>query len=429
LAKKLFLVSDLHLGGDGRLQHCDYTSEFVGFLKELEHEGADTELLIVGDTFGLWETTVVQGVKKLDHIIGAHQAIFDQLKVTGVRTKVTMMVGNHDYDLACDPEFADKLSAYNIHLDTGLTLIRIFGDKKVWIEHGQQHDWFNAFPEYGNRYALPVGYFITETFVSGASRHSDFGKGDWLKDIRSVNTTQIPDWILSNYFYREMSTVMRWLLLPFLLLASVTVIAILGEVLRILGIFDYNVLFHNPVMRRLPIVDNVFQVVIGINSMFMIFFGLPMMLVVYDLMRTLRRFRLLTSHGAEPDVDSSESYLRGAQEVFRNDDKVAVFVFGHTHAAFLKRLGPSGQVVLNTGTWLKLLSRIPVRFGLLPAVYYPSYRLNYFRIEERGDQMVINYIAIPKTPDQELTWLQRLLTLGKTPKLPEKIPAETVIDL
>jgi hypothetical protein len=36
------------------------------------------------------------------------------------------------------------------------------------IEHGQQHDQFNAFPEYGNRYALPVGYFIT-VFVSGAS--------------------------------------------------------------------------------------------------------------------------------------------------------------------------------------------------------------------------------------------------------------------
>jgi UDP-2,3-diacylglucosamine pyrophosphatase LpxH len=128
MAKKLFFVSDLHMGGDGRLQHCDYTSEFVRFLKELEQEGADTELLIVGDTFGLWETTVVQGVKKLDHIIGAHQAIFDQLKVTGVRIKVTMMVGNHDYDLACDPEFADKLSAYNIHLDTSLNLIRAFGD-------------------------------------------------------------------------------------------------------------------------------------------------------------------------------------------------------------------------------------------------------------------------------------------------------------
>jgi len=371
LAKKLFLVSDLHMGGDGQLQHCDYTTEFVGFLKELEEEGADTELLIVGDTFGFWETTLVQGVEKLDHIIGAHRAIFDQLKLTGARIKVTMMVGNHDYDLACDPAFANKLSAYNIQLDTSLNLIRTLGGKKIWIEHGQQHDSFNAFPEYGDRYALPVGYFITETFVSGASRHSNFGRGDWLKDIRSVDTRQIPDWVLSNYFYREMGTLIRRLLLPFLLLAGVTVIAILGEFLRILGIFDYNVLFHNPVMSRLPIVNNVLQVVIGINSMFLIFFGVPAALVGYDMMRTLRRFRLLTSHGAEPDVDSSESYLRGAQEAFRNDDKVAVFVFGHTHVAFLKRLGPSGKVVLNTGTWLKLLSRIPVRFGLLPAVTIP----------------------------------------------------------
>ena len=371
MAKKLFLVSDLHMGGDGRLQHCDYTTEFVGFLKQLEEEGADTDLLIIGDTFGFWETTLVQGVEKLDHIIGAHRAIFDQLKLTGARIKVTMMVGNHDYDLACDPAFANKLSTYNVQLDTSLNLIRTFGGKKIWIEHGRQHDSFNAFPEYGDRYALPVGYFITETFVSGASRHSDFGRGDWLKDIRSVDTRQIPDWVLSNYFYREMGTLMRWLLLPFLLLAGVTVIAILGEFLRILGIFDYNVLFHNPVMSRLPIVNNVLQVVIGINSMFLIFFGVPAALVGYDMMRTLRRFRLLTSHGAEPDVDSSESYLRGAQEAFRNDDKVAVFVFGHTHVAFLKRLGPSGKVVLNTGTWLKLLSRIPVRFGLLPAVTIP----------------------------------------------------------
>jgi UDP-2,3-diacylglucosamine pyrophosphatase LpxH len=153
LAKTLFLVSDLHMGGDGRLQHCDYTVEFVAFLKELEGERADTELLIVGDTFGFWETTVVQGSEKLDYIITAHQAIFDQLKTTGARVKVTMMVGNHDYDLACDPAFADKLSEYNIRLDTSPNLIRSFGEKKVWIEHGQQHDWFNAFPEYGNRFA------------------------------------------------------------------------------------------------------------------------------------------------------------------------------------------------------------------------------------------------------------------------------------
>ena len=417
------------MGGDGRLQHCDYTVEFVAFLKELEGEPADTELLVVGDTFGFWETTVVQGSEKLDYIITAHQAIFDQLKTTGARVKVTMMVGNHDYDLACDPAFADKLSEYNIRLDTSPNLIRGFGEKKIWIEHGQQHDWFNAFPEYGNRFALPVGYFITETFVSGASRHSDFGRGDWLKDIRSVGSMQIPDWVLSNYFYREMSAPMRWLLLPFLLLAGVTVIAMLGELLRIIGVYDYNVLFHNPVMQRFSIVNNVLQVVIGINSMFLLFFGVPTTLVVYDLMRTLRRFRLLTSHGAELDIDSPDSYLRGAQEVFRRDDKVAVFVFGHTHAAFLKKLEPSGKIVLNTGTWLKLLSRIPVRFGFLPAVYYPSYRLNYFLIKEEDRQLVIEYVSIPKTPEQELTWLQRALTFGRGRAQAERIPAKTTMDL
>jgi UDP-2,3-diacylglucosamine pyrophosphatase LpxH len=428
LAQKYYFVSDLHMGGDGRLQHCDYAAEFIAFLKGLEKEGPDTELLIVGDTFGFWELTLVHGIEKLGHIIKAHQAIFDQLRATGECIKVTMMVGNHDYELACNPAYVDKLQAYNIHLDTNLVLIRLVGNKKIWIEHGQQRDEFNTFRDYGNLYALPLGYFITQTFVSGASRHSDFGRGDWLKDIRSVGTMQIPDWIMSNYFYREMSAVLRWLLLPFLLLAGVTIVAILGELLRVLGLFDYNILFHNPLMSRLGIIDNALQVVITINAIYLVLFGAPVAIFLHDLTRTLHRLRLLTSHGTTPDLDSEESYLKGAQEVFQRDDQVAVFVFGHTHAAFLKRQGPAGQVVLNTGTWLKLLRRVPVRLGYLPAVYYPSYRLNYFRIEEENDHVVINYVAIPKTPERELTWLQRLVTLGKTPKQQEAIPAKTVLD-
>jgi hypothetical protein len=85
-------------------------------------------------------------------------------------------------------------------------------------------------------------------------------------------------------------------------------------------------------------------------------------------------------------------------------------------------------VVLNLGTWLKLLHRVPVHFGLLPAVYYPSYRLNYFCIEKENNQLVITYVTVPKVPERELTWLQRLVTLGKAPKLSESIPARTVID-
>jgi hypothetical protein len=85
-------------------------------------------------------------------------------------------------------------------------------------------------------------------------------------------------------------------------------------------------------------------------------------------------------------------------------------------------------VVLNTGTWLKLLHRVPVRFGLLPAVYYPSFRLNYFCIEKENNHLVITYVAVPKAPERELTWLQRLVTLGKAPKSSEAVPARTVVD-
>jgi UDP-2,3-diacylglucosamine pyrophosphatase LpxH len=425
--RKYYFVSDLHMGGDGQLQHCDFTAEFVEFLKQLEKESRETELLIVGDTFGFWELTLVQGAGKLDHIIAAHQAIFDQLRATGMRIKITMMVGNHDYDLACNPEFAAKLEKYHIHLDTSLVLRRTVGDRKIWIEHGQQRDSFNSFPDYGSPYALPVGYFITQTFVSGASRHSDFGRGNWLKDIRSVGTMQIPDWILSNYFYREMSAVLRWVLLPFLLLAGVTMVAIAGELLRVAGIFDYNILFHNPLMSRFRIIDNVLQMVIAINSIFLVLFGVPAAIVQRDLMRTLRRFQLLTDQGLAPNLDCEESYLKAAQQVFEDDGKVAVFIFGHTHAAFLRRTGPAGQVVLNLGTWLKLLHRIPAHFGLLPAVYYPSFRLNYFCIENENGHVAINYVAVPKTPESELTLLQRLITLGKAPALSEAVPARTVV--
>ena len=48
---------------------------------------------------------------------------------------------------------------------------------------------------------------------------------------------------------------------------------------------------------------------------------------------------------------------------------------------------------------------------------------------ESDGQLVIRYVAIPKTPEQELTWLQRLMILGKLPKPPEEIPAKTVINL
>ena len=138
MAKEFYVVSDLHFGGDGALQQCDYTDEFVAFLRDLAAKGGDIELVIAGDTFGFWELTTVEGVAKFDVIVADHRAIFDQLRETGKKIKITVMVGNHDYDLACDPAFKMKLAEYNLDLDTSISVKRELLGRTIWIEHGQQ---------------------------------------------------------------------------------------------------------------------------------------------------------------------------------------------------------------------------------------------------------------------------------------------------
>ncbi|MEO8667773.1 MAG: metallophosphoesterase [Bauldia sp.] len=429
MAKEYYFLSDLHLGGDGELEHCDFAEEFVAFLKELAAKDADTELIIGGDLFGFWELTRVQGLAKLDEIVSHHGAIFEQFRLTGARIRITVMVGNHDYDLACIPEFAGRLASWNLHLDTAISLKRQMLGKTIWIEHGQQVDPFNASPDYGNRYALPVGYFITETIVAGASRYSSFGHGNWLKDIRSVGTERIPDWILSNYFYREMGFLIRAVLTVFLLLLTVTLLALAAQALEEAGIFDVNILLNNRLMNSLGYVGDIISAVIWINMLilfFMLIVAVPGFFVLRDLMNTLRRFRLTSFGIGKLEGENDTVYLNRARQVFAENPDAAVYLFGHTHRGFL--IEENGRVIANMGTWLKILNRVPVRFGYLPAVYYPSFRLGYFRISAEGSRLVINHVAIDKTPARELDLLQRFLTLGRAHAFPRPIPATTAIE-
>ncbi|MCC6948767.1 MAG: metallophosphoesterase [Bradyrhizobiaceae bacterium] len=428
MASEYYFVSDLHFGGDGALQHCDFAGEFTAFLRQLESERNDIELIVAGDTFGFWELTTVEGVAKFDAIVSHHQAIFDQFRETGRKIAITVMVGNHDYDLACHPAFEARLKEYNLNLDTAISLQRRVAGRTIWIEHGQQADSFNASPDYGNPYALPVGYFITRTIVAGASRHSDFGRGNWLKDIRSVGTENIPDWILSNYFYREMGWAIRAVTTMFLLLLTVTMLALVAELLRRAGVFDTNIILSNPLIRSLGYVGNVLYAIIAINMMilfFMLVVAIPGFVVYRDVRKTLRRFRVTWSDLEAIEATSNAPYLRRADEVFARHPDVAVYIFGHTHDAFLMQ--SKGRVVINTGTWLKILRRIPVRFGYLPAVYRPSFHLDCFHIFEEKSKMVIRHIEIAKTPVEELGLLQRLLTLGRGSARRRPIPERTMM--
>jgi hypothetical protein len=209
----------------------------------------------------------------------------------------------------------------------------------------------------------------------------------------------------------------------------ITVLALLAEILRLLGVTEVNILLNNRLVQALGFVGNILRFIIVVNMIiliFMIIVSIPLLIILRDVKATLRRFQLLNKEQANFDVDSNEPYLRRAYEVFAEHPEAAVYVFGHTHDAFLEKT-ESGQIILNTGTWLKILHRRPAGLGYLPAVYAPTFRLNYFKIYESNNQLVIDYVEVPKSPPVELTWMQRLAIWRTKPPVRRVIPARTIV--
>src|SRR5918994_1483773 len=387
MPREYFFISDMHIGGDGELQHCDFEVELIEFLKSLEQQ-KDAELIINGDAFGLWEFTALEGREKLEALIGQQPKLFEQFKRTGSKIPITIMPGNHDYELACYPEFIDRLKDYNLNLVPEISITREVAGKKIWIEHGQQHDERNHMPDFGNPHAQPVGYFITTGIVGTAGRYSEFGRGNWLKDVQAVMPiTEIPTWTISNYFYREMGPLLRLVLLPFLLLL------VLEGVLALLLL-----------LALIPAM-------------------IPLGILYRDVRRILGRYKILMPK--TPAQIGDGPYLEAARQVFEQDPSVAVFVYGHTHVASLKEV--DDKVVINTGTRLKMPKKVPVVFGQLPPVYIPAFPSKYFRIAEVDGQLAIYYEQIEKRPPSELTWSQRLLTLARRPAAGPPIPKRTIV--
>ena len=122
-------------------------------------------------------------------------------------------------------------------------------------------------PDFGNPYAQPIGYFITSNMVGGAGQLSRRGRYNWLKDIQSVYPTEdVPNWVWSNYFYREMAPWLRWITLPFLLLFGLTLFVLAGAALESLGVSDSNLFLNNRVFDALGIVGNAVQIVLTVNA-------------------------------------------------------------------------------------------------------------------------------------------------------------------
>lgn len=429
MSKEYYFVSDLHIGGDGELQRCDFEDEFIKFLSELEIKDKQTELLIVGDSFGLWEFTELTGIEKLEELIKYHQRLFNQFRATGEKITITIIPGNHDYELACFPEYIKRLKDYNIILEPEVSVIRDIRGKKIVIEHGMQDDEYNAMPDFGNPYANPLGYFITRHVVATAGKHSKQGRYNWLKDLQSVSPMEdIPNWMFSNYFYKEMSLFLRLLILPFLTLFTVSILVLIGGFLEEYGVLGTSLFTDNKILSSLGFVGSILDVVFYINGIIILFLipvSIPIWLIIRDFKKTLERFQILAKENLILEKD--DAYIKKAKNIFKNDKDVLIYLFGHTHHAFLKVI--DGKAIINTGTWLKQLKRISTHFRLLPDVYSPHYCLNYFHVRDEDNNLIINYSVIEKEAPRELSILQKIVTFRKRKFMDGIIPEETKLNL
>lgn len=452
---RIFCISDTHLGGDGEFGHCDVEEELIEFFRMVERVGREEscEVVIVGDFFGLWEIVCVDGVAKVRQVLEQYPRLFAQMQVTGKVVPITLVVGNHDYELVCCPDVGVLLAEYCITLERSVFVQRSVGGKVVWFEHGHQYDPANAVAEWGEPASMPPGAALTQQLVQQALRAHTLKGSGWFRDVQAVTPrSNLPNWMISNYFYQEVVPVFRYLMLLFLLIFNINVLLHLMTILKRLhvipmGVVDRSILESATVVRRVLDMLFLFGVVgfsltmlgvliihvffrpvlrlakeYGIRTVdflamvLLLLFSSKLRGVFWELVQRVKKQGMATlareGRGVF-DVQRKGFCLAAAEQVVCMHPDVAVIVLGHTHTPQLERLA-AGQVVVNTGTWLKHLRRIRARSVFLPDVYYPFFLLSYAVVAVAEGEVMVALHTMPKHKKQrDLTPIQRFAILGR----------------
>ena len=423
-----YVISDLHIGGDEQLEEVDYLDELLEFLQRLETTDEDAELVINGDAFGLWEFTKLEGIEKIDVLTETYPRLFEQFRATGENVRITLVPGNHDYELAAHEEFVEKFAAYNIDLVQEHSITRPLGGHEIYFEHGHQRDPNNRIEDWGNPQVTPLGYYYTTQVISRAGQLSNRGRFNWLKDVQAVTPTErMPVWLISKYFYREMNPVLRYSLLPFLLLFNLSaLVAILGA-LDLVGVWSAPVDQVQSFFQLFGLAGTAAWVFFGANvavAGLLLLVSIPLYFIRRDVRKTVNRFGVFET---ALTVDPEAPYEEAAREIFEENPEAVLFCYGHTHRPTVREV--DGGMIVNSGTWLKRLHRRDGITGILPPVFYPSYQLCAVRIAAESEGIVVEHEPIekPSPSPEELTLTERLLTLGRKPN-PE-LPERTVLEV
>ncbi|MFW6384731.1 MAG: metallophosphoesterase, partial [Halodesulfurarchaeum sp.] len=411
-----YVISDLHIGGDEQLGEVEFLEELLEFLRGLERTDENAELVINGDAFGLWEITAVEGIEKFDFLVENYPRLFEQLAATGENVAITLLPGNHDHELAAYDAYVERFAEYNVDLIQERSFTRPIGDRTIHFEHGQQQDPNNRIEEWGDPHATPLGYYYNTRVTSQAGHLSDRGRYNWLKDVQAVTPTErMPVWLYSKYFYREMNPVLRYALVPFLLLFNISAVLAILAGLHLADVWSVPVEWITVFLGQFGRAGTAMWFLLAINVSvvgLLLLLAIPLYFLRRDIRQTITRFGVFET---ELTVDAETPYEEAARETFAEHPETAIYCHGHTHRTSVRSVGDG--LVVNCGTWLKRLHRRDGIIGVLPPVFYPSYQLSAVRITGTDREVTVDFEVFdkPSPAPEELTLTERLLTIGRAP--------------
>ena len=113
------------------------------------------------------------------------------------------------------------------------------------------------------------------------------GRDNWLRDIQSVTPLEeIPRWVISNYFYREMSPWLRYSVVPFLILFTASIVNLVGLALEASGIIATRIFLDDRLLAPFGIAGSILGVIFTVIIVILLLVSISLLIFYRDVKKT-----------------------------------------------------------------------------------------------------------------------------------------------
>jgi UDP-2,3-diacylglucosamine pyrophosphatase LpxH len=398
-------LSDSHIGGDAGRDIFESPDDLAALFDSLDDHAGPVELILAGDFFDflrIAEVTAGQNRASATMSRPEYRELFEALRrfASAPNRTVIYLPGNHDAEAWWNREIHAELERQGLVLEFALSYTASFEsapDRVVYCEHGNQFDPTNTFRDYDNALDTPLGDHVVTDLLPRVPVGWE-SEGGNLRDVdRVFPLAIIPQWLAGRLYYVSVTQIVRWLLLPLLILFAAHALVQGGGPGDVLVNLAYAV-----------------GILLFVFGLFLIVAGRT----------TNRAIRSSASRaGLTDEAAQIRSRLESGQPPPLAGDvtaPVTVFVSGHTHAPALTDFaGPSGQqgAIVNSGCWLRQLQPVSAHFGA-PHVFVSQFVQTHVRVYWGDGAIQVELWEQPRPAPQRLRAGERLAVAGRLPAQP-----------